>query len=502
MSVSKRTLKEWEDYRQHIRVATAINATETEAQKKERIQQLLANPIEFIKYYFAHIVDAEPSKFQKRFAKKGATAQKGIIVLRWFRGAAKTTYTWMVLINRMFTKMSRFVVWAEHTYDKASESLNLIKCELLDNQRLINDFGNQMTPGQWEQGDFTTQVGCRFVSLGSGQNPRGLLNRNVRPDTIILNDIDDDEECRNEEILTKKWEWLTGGLFGCFGYKGGVVIVPNNKIAKDCLVERLSQLPAADVDIVHLTDSHGVSNWPELFTPEVIQEKIDTMPDYMYQREFFEVYIKRGKTFKPEWFVYGKIPPLSSFQALVSYTDPGFKNTKTADSKSTILLGLHLGKIFIIKAFCDFGTVGTMIEWNYEVFNFVHKYGQTVFMYMEQVFLQDLLFKDFAEVAKDKNQPIPLIGDTRKKPDKDTRIEAMSFYFEKGNVILNKEEENNHHMKRLVDQFIDFNKGSSKVKKDGPDAFEGGVHKLIEHAQVTGSKPAMGKNKPNKKYKV
>ncbi len=498
----KRIIEDWEEYREKIRVATAIDVNENELEKKKRIEKLLANPGEFVKYYFPHIIESEPARFQKAFCKKVAAISNGIIVQRWFRGAAKTTYVWMMLLLRMFNKKTRFVIWTEATYDKASENLNLIKSELLDNQRLINDFGNQMTAGQWEQGDFVTQMGSRFLALGKSQNPRGFLFRQYRPDTIVLNDIDDDEECRNGERLDQSWEWLTGGLFGCFGSKLGLVLVANNKIADDCLVERLSNLPAADVQIVHLTDDNGNSTWPECFTPEVIQAKKDTMPEYMYQREFFEVYIKRGKIFKPEWFTYAKMPPLSAFPFLVSYTDPGFKNTSTADSKSTGLIGLYQGKIHVIKAFCDFGTVNTMIEWNYDIFNLVSKYGQSVFMYMEQVFLQDLLFKDFASMAKEKGYPIPITGDTRKKPDKDTRIESTSFYFEKGNVIFNEAEKDNHHMKRLVNQYLDFMKGTTKVKKDGPDMMEGGIHKLMEHARTLNGGPTSGKSKPNLKYKI
>ena len=97
-------------------------------------------------------------------------------------------------------------------------------------------------------------------------------------------------------------------------------------------------------------------------------------------------------------------------------------------------------------------------------------------MWMEEVFLQDLLYKDFAEVAKTKG-PLPLQGDTRKKPDKDSRIESISGYFERGNVIFNEDEKESHHMLELHEQFFAFEPGV-KTKKDGPDAMEGGMWKL------------------------
>jgi predicted phage terminase large subunit-like protein len=142
-----------------------------------------------------------------------------------------------------------------------------------------------------------------------------------------------------------------------------------------------------------------------------------------------------------------------------------------------------------------------MIGWNYEIYNYVRQRNGVVRMYMEQVFLQDLLFKDFADEAINYGYPLPLMGDTRKKPDKDTRIEALTFIFEKGNVIFNEEEKDNHHMKRLIDQFLFFQKGARKIHKDGPDAFEGAREKLLNIITQEPT-PIVGYNKPSGKHKI
>ena len=104
------------------------------------------------------------------------------------------------------------------------------------------------------------------------------------------------------------------------------------------------------------------------------------------------------------------------------------------------------------------------------------KSGSYIFK-MEEVFLQSLLYKDFNAAAKARKRPLPVSGDTRKKPDKDARIEATSGYFERGSVYFDEAIQNDHHCKELISQYLAFEPGV-KTKKDGPDAAEGAFHLL------------------------
>jgi phage terminase large subunit-like protein len=223
------------------------------------------------------------------------------------------------------------------------------------------------------------------------------------------------------------------------------------------------------------------------------------MPEYMYLREYYENIVKLGKTFKREWIQYGKVPPLREIKYLLTYLDPGFKDTKTSDTKSTWLIGLYKGKFYIIKGFVDRASVSKMVEWHYDLDAYIKNNNAAARMWMEEVFLQDLLFKDFDAGAKQFGYPLPLKGDTRKKPDKDSRIESISGFFEKGHVIFNEEEKDNHNMQRLVSQFLMFQMGV-KTPKDGPDSIEGGFFKLREMV-INEPDPIFGKlNLNNKKF--
>jgi hypothetical protein len=119
---------------------------------------------------------------------------------------------------------------------------------------------------------------------------------------------------------------------------------------------------------------------------------------------------------------------------------------------------------------------------------------------MEEVFLQDLLYKDFNAAAKLKGWPLPVQGDTRKKPDKDARISSLAGYFERGNWYFNELEKENHHMVNLIYQFTSFQPGHTGIKKDGPDSCEGGVHKIFERIHSEGEATAGTRKKSKYAY--
>ena len=76
------------------------------------------------------------------------------------------------------------------------------------NRRIINDYGEQENHGHW-RGSVTAQCGALFIGVGSGNAPRGARNEEVRPDTIVMDDFDTDEDCRNPDTVDKNGNGLS-----------------------------------------------------------------------------------------------------------------------------------------------------------------------------------------------------------------------------------------------------------------------------------------------------
>lgn len=489
-------LRDWDAYRLSIKNATPVDVQEDEAQKKHRIASLLSDVEAFARYYFPHYCSKPFAPFHKRFFKRLFEKKRIFLTRAWARDHAKSVCAGVIApIFLKFNKDLRNMIICSHSEGNAIDLLMPLQLELESNQRIINDFGVQAGLGTWEAGKFITTDGCSFRALGRGQSPRGARNKEARPDYILCDDLDEDEVCRNPKRMDDAWDWTIGALFGCLSISGpGRFVMVGNIIAKDSLVKRAIKVSDdhEQIDILHI----GQPSWKERFTLQECQYMISKMGYRLSQREYFNNPISEGKVFRKEWFRFKKLPSLREYKFLVAYLDPGFKKTKTSDSKALVLVGLHNGEFHIRKVFVGQASVEEMIEWGYAMDDYVKSNGGAYIFKMEEVFLQSLLYKDFDAAAKTKKRPLPVSGDQRKKPDKDARISATSGYFERGQVYFDEAEESNHHTQELIEQYLNFETGV-KTKKDGPDAVEGAFH-LLSQSLMLNSDVSVGRRATNK----
>lgn len=497
---SKQALARWERIHKSQSKATPIQFDESPADKLKRKEKLLANWEAFMQYYFPAWTPAPFAPFHLRYA-KAILSRKYINISREFaRDHAKTTFTQMMVIYLALKKDFKTCLWVSKSYDAAEEMLEAVKNQFTDNERLINDFGLQKSLGAWESGKFTLKNGVSFRALGRGQSPRGTKNDESRPDLIVCDDLDDDELVRSSEQLQKAHEWMMGALFASMsigGFKRFIVL--NNRIAEDSLMGRFITV-SQNHERINILDDNGDPSWKQRFSLEECNHMIDTLGTHLAQREYFNNPIIPGTVFKKEWIQYKKMDPIKSYNYLVAYLDPSFSDKKNSDHKSWLLIGMKNAEVHILKAYCGVGSIEDMIGWGYEIDSLVKGSGGACQMWMEEVFLQSLLFKDFAAQAIKRGYPLSLKGDKRKKPDKDSRIMATSGEFERGMVYFNEKEKENHHMMRLVEQFLLFHMGSTKNKKDGPDSYEGGRFKLQELITSGGQATTGARTQHDKRY--
>lgn len=511
----REALRYWEEYRNGVLQSTTVDLNESFVDKEKRIKWLLSNWEEFAKYYFPAYCVSGFSRFQRRFVERVIKKKRTYVTRKWARAHAKSVLGGIIIpMYLKFIGDLKNMLYVSYNESNAQMLLLPLQIQFESNQRLINDFGKQIGFGNWEDGKFTTTDGCSFRAIGSGQSPRGARNNEARPDYILCDDIDEDELCRNPKRLDQAWDWMQGALFGCFDITGTArFVVVGNVIAPDSLVKRASLVADDEEQIDILCKTNAIDHkllkqlqselkacndkkqgeiyndaigyvkqgltpsWSERFTIMEVAYMINKMGWRNAQREYFNNPQVEGKVFKKDWMQFKKLPPLKSYRFLVLYLDPGFKKTATSDSKAMVLVGLHDGEFHIRKVFCGQASIEEMIEWGYSMDDYVKLHNASYIFKMEEVFLQSLLYKDFNEAGKRKNRQLPVSGDTRKKPDKDARIEGISGYFERGNVFFDESIKEDHHCKELIQQFTNFQPGV-KSKKDGPDATEGAFHIL------------------------
>lgn len=468
----KDIMQDWQAYGDNITRATPVPLDESALQKAQRKKELLKDFEAFCKYYFPNYTTSEFADFQKEAAKAFIDNENIYAVFEFARDHAKSVLA-MFLILYLKCKGEKMVcLYVSHSSDNAEKLLMPLMLQLEKNQRLIHDYGVQKSWKQWEKGYFVCNDGSAFMAFGWTQGIRGTRVEDVRPTLVITDDLDFDEDIHNPERSDKKWEFVEKSLIPTVSIdKIGRKLFLGNRISDKGIIARAAE--KADYHkVVNILDENGNVTWHQRFTLEQVLKRQNEMSYFAFQSEYMNNPIRKGTTFKE--MVWGKVPPLSKFKFLVEYCDPSYKDHKKSDYKAKVLMGELNGKFYIIRAFVEQTSVANMVDWSYQIEDFVA--GKTaLYRYMESVLLQDIFFEEFRKEGKKRGRHLALSPDDRKKPDKFHRIESnLEPLNRRGDLIFNIEYENDPHFKRLEEQFLALSP-NSKAKDDGPDAVEGAV---------------------------
>jgi len=297
-SEDKKYFELWQQFRDNTRKATPIDLTETPVQKMERVALLEKSPEKWFKYYFPNFYTSEPAPFHLKATKRVLSNSEWYEVRSWARELSKSGRTMMEVLFLVLTGKKKNVIMTSSTFDNACRLLLPYKSILETNNRIINDYGDQESIGNWESGEFVTRKGVAFRALGSGQSPRGTRKDEVRPDVILIDDIDTDEECRNPERIKSKIKWIEEALLPTRSISNALlVIVCGNIIAKYCCVTELAK--KADIqDIINIRDKQGKSTWPNKNTELAIDRVLSKISYNSAQKEYFNNPVAEGDVFK------------------------------------------------------------------------------------------------------------------------------------------------------------------------------------------------------------
>lgn len=359
----------------------------------------------------------------------------------------------------------------------ADRLLSEIQGELLTNELLRQDFSDLMQVASCSEGELLLTSGSAFFSCGRGQSPRGIKNRGLRPNYIVIDDIDDDELCRNTARVDLLTDWVNEALFGTMQVGRGRFILVGNRISNTSVLARLADNKTYKHVKVNILDRFGKPSWSEAHTLEEVELLRAAQGERSFQKEYMNNPLTEGAIFRADTIQWTIALPFRKYVRLVCYTDPSFKNSANNDYKATVLVGkTREGYFHVLKSFAAQDSVTAMYSWLYSVRDFVGT-GIPVYYYMESNFIQSMHLDDFRKFGESRGDLLPLRGDSRKKPDKFARIEALEPLFSQGIIFFNQAEKDSAGMKTLIEQLLLFQRGS-RVHDDAPDALEGAIYLL------------------------
>lgn len=505
---------EWQEHCRQIQSITNTRSLvrETAVEKERRIRRLQKDYAAFCEYYFPHFLQQRDkvtgevvrivhnAPFHNAAALKVKNTPNLKAVFKWPRGHAKSTHMdiftplWLMFQPK---RLIDFMVVVGKSEDSANRLLGDIQAELQYNKRIIADYGKQMSLGDWTEGEFTTKDGVHFLACGRGQSPRGLRKRESRPDYIVIDDLDDDELCRNPRRVREITDWVKEALFGALDVGRGRFIMVGNLISKTSVLADICKTKGVHVSEVKAVDGEGNPTWREKWTKEEARAYAEFVGYRAWEKEMMHNPIIEGTVFKQEWIKYAKRPAWLDFDELVLYIDPSWKSKKTNDTKAAKLWGKYKSQLWHLRAFVRKASVAELVRWCYDLYEWSLEKNIPIRFMMEASFMQDIILDDFTIEGTQRGYQLPITGDKRKKPDKFQRVEAISPLWERGFVFYDISQKDDPDMQAGIAQTLAFEKGMSG-NDDAPDADEGAIWQLQRTTRQESFQPQFSKRKTSK----
>lgn len=461
--------------------------------RKERIQRAKDDFGFFCREYFPHHVKDCPSTFHQWIFGSASGWRPGHrLVIAAPRGNAKTTILARLYpLWRMARGDVRFVVVIQDTADGANQSVEVVKIELEENPRLGQDFPELVGVGRtWKVGEIVTQSGIKARAFGSGMRIRGANFMSQRPDLIILDDLENDQNVQTKDQRDKLERWFANAVLKIgppdgsaqFVYIGTILHFDSllTRVAKrsDFIFRKfkaITQFPAhmdlwEEWERIQMIDRDAAREFydarRELMDvgSEVLWPGVQPLYALMCERAADKDAFARemqnepmdaaSQVFPPQIFTfYTGLPRLV---ATFGATDLALGKTR-GDYAANIVLGRDAERfIYVLEAdiarYQPTQIIARIIEWQ-------SKY-QCCRWGIEEVAFQEFFLTSVIAESRKAGVPLPAVG-IRQTVAKEVRIESLAPYIKQGLIRFDP----GHRL--LLEQLQEYPKSAHD---DGPDA--------------------------------
>jgi predicted phage terminase large subunit-like protein len=256
-------------------------------------------------------------------------------------------------------KKRRFIVLISDTQPQAALQLAAIKEELETNDELRKDFGDLVGDKKWDVNDCRTSTGISIVARGAGQSLRGLRYRMWRPDLVICDDLENEQDVDNPETREKLTRWFKGTVMNLGKYcqicvVGTILHYDSflSELLDEAKYKRYVKKRYMAVDLDWTPES---VLWPAKWDLESLRLKEEDLGSVFFNQEFRNLPISAETQFFQEAWIkqYQYFREELQLLALVkvTYHDPAISLKRKADFFGSITVGVREnGKILVLRA--------------------------------------------------------------------------------------------------------------------------------------------------------
>lgn len=427
------------------------------------------------------------------------------------RGNAKSTLASFALpIWCAVFKKKHYIVIVSDTADQANDFLSNIRAEFEDNSLLIDDFG-YLEGLVWTNSDLILHGDeVRIQALGAGKKIRGRRYKQWRPDLIICDDLENDENIQSPDQRKKMESWHAKALSKAGDERTDKVVV-GTIMHYDSLLSKLLKNPIYKTHkyqaIINWSASSLWDEWQRIITNLENENRMKDALSYYEQNKdallegtkvlwpekesYYNLmlqFIADGpaafssekqneplsdddRRFLPQWIQYYEDSDLVGKELyVVGWVDPSM-GKQGGDTSAIITVASDYNyQVYILDAdiakrhpdIIALDVIAKHRKYQYKDF------GVEANQFQEY-------FKDTLKVkAEEAGVDIPLKG-IKQHSDKILRIQSLQPDIKNGRVKFKRDQQ------QLIEQLINF---PSAAYDDGPDALEGALSLLGRRSAI------------------
>lgn len=426
------------------------------------------------------------------------------------RGHAKSTnLTFKGTMHSTLYGYKHYPIIISDSSEQAEGFLDNIRVEFEENTAILEDFG-VLAGSVWRSNVLLTKTNIKIEAIGSGKKIRGRKHRNWRPDLIILDDVENDENVRTPEQRKKLKDWFDKAVSKC-GDDYTDIIYIGTLLHYDSLLAKTLTNPAYRSikykAVIQFSQADDLwQQWETIFTDlsnddresealaffqahkeamlegtQVLWEEKLSYYDLMVMRvsegeasfnseEQNEPINPDDCLFMEEWFDYYNEAEVNfgdpAFD-FFGFIDPSLGKTKRSDFSAIVTLAKHKGSGYMYVVHADIERrhpdriiADVLAKERWLRASFGHGYRK---LGAETNQFQWFLKEELAKASAKAGLYLP-IEEVQQTSDKVMRIQTLQP------DVKNKYIKFNRRHKRLLEQLTQFPMGAHD---DGPDALEG-----------------------------
>jgi len=453
------------------------------------LRKTLANKsIEFFSTFYLseHIKSDIPSLHKEWY--EALTTYDKIAIAAPREHAKSTIFSLIYPLWCLLTGRASYIVIISDTITQAKEFVGAIAEELETNEKIKEDFGDiagyipqgARDKEKWTTEQINTTTGVRVQAAGIKSKLRGMKKGAQRPDLIILDDVENDENVVSSDQREKVSNVFTKSILNLG--KTAKVFVIGTILHHDSLLLNLIEYPKFGwyTKIYRAIKEDGSALAPELWTLEDLEAKRLEIGSLPFAQEFENNPIDpETQIFKPVRFYSGNDLDLRMLKMFL-HVDLAAEEKQSSDYNAMVSIGKHVqtNDIYVVdprrlKTSDPYLVIKTLIELN-KIYNYIKI---TIEQNNFQRYFQKIVKRELAADGRFPGEKLPLVGVNTVK-DKVTRALTTTPYVENGRVIFNASHQD------FMAELQQFPKGKHD---DMVDSFIGGVGLAIDH-QTTGRK--------------